>query len=80
MRSDERALLVEFAARGGRPSVAPHASLRATGADLGMHRKRVWYLAEKWSRKGWYEYGVAVDMGWLEPAGFEAAGAIDARR
>lgn len=73
MRPDERALLTEFAARGGKPSLGPHVSLRATGADLGMHPKRVAYLAQKWSRKGWYDYGVSVDMGWLEPAGFVVA-------
>ena len=35
--------------------------------------KRCWYLLEKWSNKGWYNYGVTVDLGWLEDEGKEIA-------
>lgn len=38
-----------------------------------MHHKRTWSLLEKWSRKGWYEYGVSVRVGWLTPEGIERA-------
>jgi hypothetical protein len=38
-----------------------------------MHYKRAWYLLEKWSNKGWYEYGVTLDLGWLTPLGKEVA-------
>ena len=30
-----------------------------------MHHKRARYLLEKWCDKDWYEYGVALDLGWL---------------
>jgi DNA-binding NarL/FixJ family response regulator len=26
-------------------------------------------LCEKWADKDWYDYGVAVDLGWLTPTG-----------
>ena len=34
-----------------------------------MNYKRAWYLLEKWSGKGWYNYGVTLDLGWLEEEG-----------
>ena len=36
---------------------------------VGMNWKRCAYLCEKWCRKGWYDYGVACDLGWLTPEG-----------
>ena len=30
-----------------------------------MHYKRCWYLLEKWAGLGFYEWGVAMDLGWL---------------
>lgn len=41
--------------------------------DLGIHHKRAWYLLEKWSSKGWYDYGVCLDLGWLTSEGKEVA-------
>lgn len=38
-----------------------------------MHYKRALYLLEKWSRKGWYEWGVSIRVGWLQPEGIEKA-------
>ena len=34
-----------------------------------IHHKRAWYILEKWTRKGWYDYGVASDLGWLTEEG-----------
>lgn len=31
--------------------------------------KQMWATLEKWCRKGWYEYGVTLDLGWLTEAG-----------
>ena len=31
-----------------------------------INRKRAWYLLGKWTRKGWYDYGVSLGAGWLE--------------
>lgn len=30
-----------------------------------MHHKRCWYLLGKWSARGWYDSGVALDLGWF---------------
>ena len=38
-----------------------------------MHHKRAWYILDKWSGKGWYDYGVSLDMGWLTDTGKEIA-------
>lgn len=37
-----------------------------------LHYKRAWYLLDKWSLKGWYDYGVTLDLGWLTDEGREA--------
>lgn len=31
-----------------------------------IHHKRCWYLLQKWSRLGFYNWGVCLDLGWLE--------------
>lgn len=31
-----------------------------------IHHKRCWYLLKKWSGLGFYNYGVSLDLGWLE--------------
>lgn len=34
--------------------------------DEFIHHKRCWYLLQKWSRLGFYNWGVCLDLGWLE--------------
>jgi hypothetical protein len=66
VKPDERALLKAVATRGVRDvrDVIPP----------DMPAKRVEYLLmKKWPAKGWYSYGVVYDLGWLTPAGLEAA-------
>ena len=31
--------------------------------------KRVLYILEKWSSRGWWDYGVSIHLGWMTPAG-----------
>lgn len=31
-----------------------------------IHHKRCWYLLQKWAKLGFYNYGVTLDLGWLE--------------
>ena len=33
-----------------------------------INYKRCWYLLEKWSKFGFYNYGVTLDLGWFEDA------------
>jgi len=40
---------------------------------FSMNYKRAEYLLTKWSTKGWYEYGVAIDLGWLTDDGKKEA-------
>lgn len=42
---------------------------RYAGQRLGIPRKRVDYLCEKWADKGIYDYGVTCDLGWPDPDG-----------
>jgi len=37
--------------------------------DFTMNYKRAWYILEKWSGKGWYDYGVSLDLGWMTEEG-----------
>jgi len=34
--------------------------------NFPIHHKQAWYYLEKWADKGWYNYGVTVDLGWIE--------------
>lgn len=61
MKPDEKSLRDLVVARG----LEPAPTVRELGARLGMHRKRVNAICEKWIRQGWYECGIAVDMGWV---------------
>lgn len=35
-----------------------------------INYKRCWYLLKKWGNKGFYEYGVTMDLGWFIPENF----------
>ncbi len=49
----------------------PRDTINTSGALL--HYKRCWRWLEKWERKGWYDYGVALDLGWLTDEGKQRA-------
>lgn len=38
-----------------------------------LNTKRAHYLLRKWTKKGWYDYGVSLDLGWLTAKGEEVA-------
>ena len=40
--------------------------------DRGVPVKRMRFWLNEWSDKGWYDYGVTLDLGWLTEEG-EAA-------
>lgn len=49
--------------------------MRTAAPRLGIPLRRMEYLANKWSDKGWYEWGTVCDLGWLTPEGqSDAAG------
>ena len=66
MKDDEKQFLNAVANKG-------EMTVREVIDAAPLHHKRAWYLLNKWSRKGWYEWGVKMDIGWLTPEGKAAA-------
>jgi hypothetical protein len=58
------------------PALVPRDVISRTG----INPKRARYLLYKWERKGWYQYGVSVDTGWLSLEGRDAAESIISAR
>lgn len=40
--------------------------VRQTARDLGIPEKRLYYLLDKWTGNGWWEWGVNQAGGWFE--------------
>lgn len=66
MKDDERNLLSVMQSRSI-SSALPYP--REIAMELGIPVKRASYICEKWTKKGWYDYGVNVLAGWLTDAG-----------
>lgn len=64
MKDDERMLMERI--RTYRDTRAP---IRAIAEGLGIPSRRAAYICDKWTRKGWYDYGVNVLAGWLTDEG-----------
>jgi len=76
MKDDERWFLRECQkyCPWGRSAYSPmHRTPRdlISGPEFPMPYKRAWYLLEKWSKKGWYDYGVTLDLGWMTEKGMK---------
>lgn len=65
MKNDERMLLDELQRQAKEKLPYPREVVR----DLCMNEKRAAYICKKWTKKGWYDYGVHVLAGWLTPEG-----------
>lgn len=37
-----------------------------------INENRKWYILEKWSSKGWIDYGTSIGSAWLTEFGFDA--------
>ncbi len=82
MKSDERAFLEALRAehqhvpyrRVGTPVPADE-----IGEEVGLSAKRVDYLLEKWTQRGWWEYGVSARTGWFTPQGIAVEAAKEAQ-
>lgn len=51
-----------------RCSFKPYESGKAT---VFSDDKQLMYYLEKWTKKGWWEYGVSLRTGWFTPEGIE---------
>ncbi len=75
MKDDERALLIRLAELQGNKTLRPREFSFATDVAvlMGIHENRANYILEKWDDKGWWNCGVSLRTGWLEPKGIEQA-------
>lgn len=75
IRSDEITLLMLMQQRCRTQSSPDGETMRAIIASVPhlVAEKRAHYLLSKWTRKGWYDYGTVIDMGWLTEAGTTAS-------
>jgi len=70
MKDDEKEFLRLCIEKCGynKTGVVPARPREIINSDLtDINHKRAWYLLEKWSDKGWYNWGVTLDLGWFEP-------------
>ena len=79
VHDDEKRLLAVLQERtrvwaaAGRPwtgltsSTMPY--VREIVRELGINENRAAYICEKWTERGYYEYGVNVLAGWLSDTG-----------
>lgn len=76
MKEDERALLAALCGTvrpGGSHDVHTTDPLPYETAErLGVHWKRAEGFYRKWTRKGWWNYGVSARTGWFTDAGLAA--------
>ena len=72
MKEEEQLLLIAIS----RKSMTPRDIIPIFKGKIS--HKRVNYLLEKWAKKGWYDYGVTLDLGWLTPEGITRANKLAA--
>lgn len=41
-----------------------------TFCTLGFSENQLLYYVNKWNNRGFYNYGVTIDLGWFEPENF----------
>lgn len=54
----------ELARANYKNGIAIRDTISALGEGVLPH-KRAWYWLTKWSDRGYYEYGVSLDLGWF---------------
>lgn len=69
MKSDEKEFLKTLQRRTVEDENIPR--VRQVVIDIKINEKRAAYICEKWSGKGWYDYGVNVLAGWLTESGLK---------
>lgn len=67
MKDDEKRFLIDMY----KHSIKPRDLIKKPNFYISY--KRALYLLRKWTNKGWYDYGVSVDLGWLTSMGVDIA-------
>ncbi len=67
MKLDEKVFLLALHSHGETPRELIYSG------TVAINHKRAKYLLEKWCDKGWYDYGVTLDLGWLTSKGVSKA-------
>lgn len=77
MKEDEKQFFLECVAKIRNHGVQeerelwPRDLINTEGFPL--NHKRAWFLLEKWSNRGLYDYGTTLDLGWITEKGNELA-------
>lgn len=75
MKHDEYSLLTAI------HQATPGHCVRDIANGLSIPYKQILYYLGKWSKRGWYDYGVSLDLGWLTEEGKSHASAlVEARK
>ena len=74
VKDDERELMSRLVLKDPWVALSP----RDIAEEIGMCEQRARFIFRKWECRGWYEYGVALDLGWLTPAGCKRAAELAA--
>ena len=67
LKKDEIEFLTELYQRNEREYTTPRNIILSPNFNIPY--KRAWYILDKWSKNGIYDYGVSSDLGWLTPEG-----------
>lgn len=67
MKEDEKRFLIELYQANKTKQVTPLEIILSPGFYIPY--KRAWYILEKWDRRGLYDYGVTLRVGWLTDKG-----------
>lgn len=70
MKNDEQQFLIQVYQQCGKDDTKRKTPRELIYADgFPMHYNRAGYILEKWADKGWYDYGVNIELGWLTEDG-----------
>ena len=67
VKEDEMRFRAAVLAQYDRPDPPLH--VRDIAEQVGLHSKRAEYICQKWTEKGWWDYGVSPTSGWLTDKG-----------
>jgi len=70
IKKDEVCLFAKLKEQVLKAGPSRHVDARHVAEQIGIPEKRLQYILEKWTDKGWWDYGVSACTGWFTEAGF----------